>query len=163
MAYYCRNLLTCQKKVSALVLNQAMLVSSFKLYVAPIRIINNIVGVTGEIHGCIVFQENVYMTGRRRIARKCGSIQVVNQTDFSFFPFPRGSLNGITIFWDETPCSLLNMKQGFRLICSLHLQGRSVNSVEFLETLVSMYQTTRRHKTKILYFCIRRHLKVKSK
>ena len=64
--------------------NQAMLVSSFKLYVAPIRIINNIVGITGEIHGCIVFQENVCMTGRRLTARKCGSIQVVNQTDFSF-------------------------------------------------------------------------------
>jgi hypothetical protein len=80
-----------------------------------------------------------------------------------FFPSPRGPLNGITIFLEETPCSLLNRKQGFRGTCSLHLQGRSVNSAEFLETLVSMYQTTRRHKTKVLYFCIHCHVKKKSK
>jgi len=80
-----------------------------------------------------------------------------------FFPSPRGPLNGTTIFWEETPCSLLNRKQGFRGICSLHLQSRSVNSAELLETLVSMYQTTRRHMTNFLYFFIRRHMKVKSK
>jgi len=68
------------------------------------------------------------------------------------FPSPRGPLNWITIFWEETQCSLLNKKQGFPGICSLHLQGRSVNWAEFLETLVSMYQTTRHHMTKVLYF-----------
>jgi len=82
-----------------------------------------------------------------------------------FFHFPLWTLK-LNYFWrggDETPCSLLNRRQSFWGICSLHLQGRSVNSLEFLETLVSMYQTTRRHITEVLYFYIHHHVKVKSK
>jgi hypothetical protein len=78
------------------------------------------------------------LEGTKRICKKMWQFPGRKLGGRFFFPSPRGPLKGITVFGDETPCSLLSRKQGFCGICSLHLEGRSVNSAEFLETLVSM-------------------------
>jgi hypothetical protein len=48
----------------------------------------------------------------------------------------------IVVFWDVTPCTLVNRYQRFGGICCLHLQGDTEGSSKVFD---NMYQTTRRY------------------
>jgi hypothetical protein len=56
----------------------------------------------------------------------------------------------MTVFWDVTPCSLVQVYRRFRGICCLHHQGvlliaLMMEAAGTSETSVNFYQTTRRN------------------
>jgi hypothetical protein len=56
----------------------------------------------------------------------------------------------ITVFWDVTPCSLVNTYQRFDKACCLYLQGKRFvylanGGRRLLKTLINIYHTGRCH------------------
>jgi hypothetical protein len=81
---------------------------------------------------------------------------------------PRGTeiLSKMAVFWVVAPCSLVEVHQSFRGPCCLHQQGGLIvlmmEAAITSETLVNLYQTTRRYNPKDSHLRTHRRENLKS-